>query len=55
MKLIRDFATGKCKGYGFVTMAQYEEALGCINALHGTTLHGRVLQVSFKAANQRKI
>lgn len=48
VKVIRDFQTGKCKGYGFVTMAQYEESLAAITALHGTTLGNRVLQVSFK-------
>lgn len=46
---MRDFSTGKCKGYGFVTMANYEEALPAITALNGTTLNNRVLQVSFKS------
>ncbi|CAJ0959754.1 unnamed protein product, partial [Mesorhabditis belari] len=51
VKIIRDFATGKCKGYGFVTMVGYEEAINAIAALNGTALQGRTLQVSFKNAN----
>jgi ELAV like protein 2/3/4 len=37
-----------CKGFAFVTMSVYEEALGAIAALNGFSLGGRVLQVSFK-------
>ena len=51
MQVIRDFSTGKCKGYGFVTMANYEDALSAITSLHGTQLGNRTLQVSFKAGN----
>lgn len=54
LQIIRDFQTNKCKGYGFVTMAVYEEALAAITHLHGTTLGSRVLQVSFKAQTGRK-
>ncbi|CAJ0566411.1 unnamed protein product, partial [Mesorhabditis spiculigera] len=50
VKIIRDFATGKCKGYGFVTMVGYEEAINAIAALNGTTLQGRTLQVSLAPA-----
>lgn len=42
---MKDFATNKCKGYAFVTMAQYDEALAAITALNGTQLNGRTLQV----------
>uniref|UniRef100_A0A915AAJ1 RRM domain-containing protein n=1 Tax=Parascaris univalens TaxID=6257 RepID=A0A915AAJ1_PARUN len=45
VKIIRDFATGKCKGYGFVTMGQYEDAVTAITALNGTQLGNRTLQV----------
>jgi len=48
VKVIRDFATQKCKGFGFVTMTNYEEALMAIQSLNGYTLGNRVLQVSFK-------
>ena len=43
--MIRDFATSKCKGYGFVTMMGYEDAVNAIAALNGSTLAGRTLQV----------
>ena len=48
VKVIRDFATQKCKGFGFVTMTNYEESLMAIQSLNGYTLGNRVLQVSFK-------
>ncbi|CAF4142107.1 unnamed protein product [Rotaria socialis] len=48
VKIIRDFQTQKCKGFGFVTMSNYDEALMAINSLNGFTLANRVLQVSFK-------
>jgi ELAV like protein 2/3/4 len=54
VKVIRDLQTNKCKGFGFVTMTNYEEALVAIQSLNGYTLGNRVLQVSFKT-NNRKI
>ena len=48
VKVRRDFATQKCKGFGFVTMTNYEESLMAIQSLNGYTLGNRVLQVSFK-------
>lgn len=53
VKVIRDYTSGKCKGFGFVTMTNYEEALVAIQNLNGFTLGNRVLQVSFKS-NCRK-
>ncbi|KRZ87625.1 ELAV-like protein 3 [Trichinella sp. T8] len=44
VKVIRDMQTNKCKGYGFVTMTNYDEALAAISSLNGTTLCKRVLQ-----------
>ncbi|KFD47998.1 hypothetical protein M513_11126 [Trichuris suis] len=55
IKVIRDQLTAKCKGYAFVTMVNYEEALSAITSLDGFTLDNRKLQVSFKTANPRKI
>ncbi|CDW52661.1 RRM 1 domain containing protein [Trichuris trichiura] len=55
IKVIRDQLTSKCKGYAFVTMVNYEEALSAITSLDGFTLDNRKLQVSFKTANPRKI
>ncbi|XP_008335641.1 ELAV-like protein 1 isoform X2 [Cynoglossus semilaevis] len=54
VKVIRDFNTNKCKGFGFVTMANYEEAAMAINSLNGYRLGDRVLQVSFKTTKGPK-
>lgn len=48
VKVIRDFQTQKCKGFGFVTMTNYDESLMAIQSLNGFALGNRVLQVSFK-------
>ncbi|XP_059197365.1 ELAV-like protein 1 isoform X1 [Centropristis striata] len=48
VKVIRDFNTNKCKGFGFVTMTNYEEAAMAIHNLNGYRLGDKVLQVSFK-------
>ncbi|RNA35172.1 ELAV 3 isoform X8 [Brachionus plicatilis] len=48
VKIIRDQQTLKCKGFGFVTMTNYEEAVTAINCLNGFNLNNRILQVSFK-------
>ncbi|XP_076331788.1 ELAV-like protein 2 isoform X7 [Tachypleus tridentatus] len=50
VKVIRDLQTNKCKGFGFVTMTNYDEALVAIQSLNGYTLGNRVLQVSFKTS-----
>lgn len=48
VKAMRNLQTNKCKGFGFVTMANYDEALSAIQSLNGYMLDNRVLQVSFK-------
>nr|QWY04386.1 Elav1 [Owenia fusiformis] len=53
VKVIRDFQTQKCKGFGFITMSNYEESLMAIQSLNGYTLGNRVLQVSFKTSNRK--
>ncbi|XP_017493817.1 PREDICTED: ELAV-like protein 4, partial [Rhagoletis zephyria] len=50
VKVIRDLQSNKCKGFGFVTMTNYDEALVAIQSLNGYTLGNRVLQVSFKTS-----
>ena len=54
IKIIRDLQTNKCKGFGFVTMTNYDECLVAIQSLNGYTLGNRVLQVSFKT-NKHKM
>ncbi|KAG9346892.1 hypothetical protein JZ751_005819, partial [Albula glossodonta] len=44
VKVIRDFNTNKCKGFGFVTMTNYDEAAMAIASLNGYRLGDRVLQ-----------
>ncbi|KAM7532898.1 hypothetical protein Aperf_G00000128653 [Anoplocephala perfoliata] len=55
VKIIRDPSTNKCKGFGFVTMSNYEEALLAIHSLNGFALGNRVLQVSFKTTPNTRI
>lgn len=43
--VIRHFSTGACKGYGFVTMMNYSEAVNAIQYLNGSNYAGRNLQV----------
>ncbi|KAM9480590.1 ELAV-like protein 1-B isoform 1-T3 [Salvelinus alpinus] len=50
VKVIRDFNTNKCKGFGFVTMTNYEEAAMAIASLNGYRLGDKILQVSFKTS-----
>ncbi|XP_076880877.1 ELAV-like protein 1b isoform X1 [Brachyhypopomus gauderio] len=54
VKVIRDFNTNKCKGFGFVTMTNYEEAAMAITSLNGYRLGDKVLQVSFKTSKSHK-
>ncbi|XP_077598092.1 ELAV-like protein 2 isoform X1 [Stigmatopora nigra] len=54
VKVIRDFNTNKCKGFGFVTMTNYDEAAVAIGSLNGYRLGDRVLQVSFKTSKTHK-
>lgn len=46
--VIMEPGKGVCKGYGFVTMTNFQEAQNAINHLHGFYFQGRPLQVSFK-------
>lgn len=50
VKIIRDVQTQKCKGFGFITMTNYDEAVTAINCLNGLNLQNRILQVSFKTS-----
>jgi ELAV like protein 2/3/4 len=48
VKVAKDAATNKCKGYGVVTLSSYQNAVAAINALNGFQLGNRILQVSLK-------
>uniref|UniRef100_A0A8C1PGA4 ELAV like RNA binding protein 1a n=1 Tax=Cyprinus carpio TaxID=7962 RepID=A0A8C1PGA4_CYPCA len=54
VKVIRDFNTNKCKGFGFVSMTNYEEAAMAIASLNGYRLGDKILQVSFKTSKSHK-
>lgn len=45
-KIITDMATGRSKGFGFVEMANTEEAEAAIQALNGKEIKGRAVTVS---------
>lgn len=44
--LMMDRATGRPRGFGFVTMGSAEEAQKAVEALHGKQLDGRALTVN---------
>ena len=55
VKVIRDMQTHKCKGFGFITMTNYDEAVTAINCLNGLNLQNRILQVSFKTNSKQQM
>ena len=50
VNVIRDFEKNQCKGYGFVTMGAYHDAMSAIQNLNGYPYGEKPLQVSFKTA-----
>lgn len=50
VNVMRDFQKNMGKGYGFVTMSSYHEALNAIQQLNGYKYYGKPLQVSFKTS-----
>jgi RNA recognition motif-containing protein len=46
IKIIRDWKTGKSKGYGFVVFTEAIHATVCIDKCHGQVLEGRPLSVN---------
>ncbi len=52
VKIIRDSVTGKSKGFGFVEMANAEEAKVAISALNGTDMNGKAISVTEARARQ---
>ena len=46
VKLITDRDTGRPRGFGFVEMANSEQAAAAISALNGTSMDGRDLTVN---------
>jgi ELAV like protein 2/3/4 len=52
VNVIRDHVKQQGKGYGFVTMTNYYEAVQAIQSLNGYNMFGKPLQVSFKTDNK---
>lgn len=46
VKIIKDFESGRSKGFGFVEMENEDEANECISNLDGKEIGGRQLRVS---------
>ncbi|MCX2575173.1 RNA recognition motif domain-containing protein [Pedobacter sandarakinus] len=45
IKVVRDRATGKCKGYAFIEVGNLEDANNIISMLNGETFKGNVITV----------
>lgn len=45
-RVIKDHASGRSKGFGFVEMENASEGQAAIEALNGTELNGRAIQVN---------
>jgi len=52
--LMMDRATGRPRGFGFVTMSTPEEAQKAIEALHGKELAGRALTVNIARPREER-
>ena len=52
--VISDRATGQCKGFGFVEMANNSEADAAIKALNGRDLNGRTIKVNQAEARKER-
>jgi RNA recognition motif-containing protein len=44
--MVKD-STERCRGFGLITMANYEEAFAAVNTLNGASVNGRQIQVSY--------
>jgi cold-inducible RNA-binding protein len=52
--LMMDRATGRPRGFGFVTMSTPEEAQKAIEAMNGKTVDGRALTVNIARAREER-
>ena len=52
--LMMDRATGRPRGFGFVTMSTPEEAQKAIDAMHGKELAGRALTVNLARPREER-
>lgn len=57
VKIIKDFETGRSKGFAFVEMNSEDDAQKCISNLDGSEVNGRSLKVNVareKTSNSRR-
>ena len=54
VNLVQDRATGRPRGFGFVTMSSPEEAQKAIEALNGKELGGRALTVNIARPREER-
>ncbi len=54
VELIQDRATGRSRGFGFVTMESEDGAQAAIAAMHGKELHGRSLTVNIARPREER-
>eukprot|EP00027_Filamoeba_sp_ATCC50430_P017596 CAMPEP_0168564854 /NCGR_PEP_ID=MMETSP0413-20121227/13483_1 /TAXON_ID=136452 /ORGANISM="Filamoeba nolandi, Strain NC-AS-23-1" /LENGTH=404 /DNA_ID=CAMNT_0008596585 /DNA_START=39 /DNA_END=1253 /DNA_ORIENTATION=+ len=48
VRVVKDEASGQCKGYGFVTMSNWMSAANAIQGLNGYKIENKYLSVSYK-------
>jgi len=53
-QVIRDRASGRSKGFGFVEMSSPDEAQGAINMFHGRDFNGRPLTVNLARPREER-
>src|SRR5215510_8536928 len=53
-QVIRDRASGRSKGFGFVEMSSPDEAQGAINMFHGKEFNGRPLTVNLARPREER-
>ncbi|TID27613.1 RNA-binding domain-containing protein [Venturia nashicola] len=51
--VVTDAATKECKGYGFVSFADAEDAQRALEEFHGSLMHGSKIRVELAEARQR--
>jgi len=54
VKIIRDFDTGRSKGFGFVTMPDKNQADEAVRALDGEDFEGRPLKVNIARPREER-
>lgn len=52
--LMTDRATGRARGFGFVTMSTEEEAQNAVSAMNGQSLDGRALTVNIARPREER-